>query len=97
MENKESIESNLKRYEATGDTIDKDFQMDDYGNFRIRVRDSNGNEHYSSWEGYHFIATLVVEDMTYAGVTEYHAGCLPANKVLLVVAVDSGIDFKTVQ
>lgn len=58
------------------------FQMDDYGNFRIKVIDSEGKCHYSYWGGYTCIVSLKIGDRVFIGVSQSHAGDIEPETVL---------------
>lgn len=64
----------LRLHEPMEDCVNEAFQMDDYGNFRIKVKDSKDKYHYSHWTGYTNITSIIVENKVFIGVSQYY-GC----------------------
>lgn len=73
----------LGEHVPTTETINRSFQEDSHGNFRIVVEGKS-----SEWEKYNEIAFLKVEDRTYIGVTDFYRDYLPKRCALKVEVVD---------
>ncbi len=72
-----------KKHIPCAETDGKAFQMDDYGNFRIVVHGFP-----SDWVSYRSIASLMLYDVQYIGVSAYYEGVLPHECVLEVKKTD---------
>ncbi len=72
-----------KKHVPCDETYGKAFQMDDYGNFRIVVHGFT-----SEWVSYESIASLMLYDVQYIGVSAYYEGVLPHECVLKVEKTD---------
>ncbi len=71
------------RYVPVKEDIDKAFQMDRFGNFRIVVGDKQ-----SKWVSYQEIAALNIEDDTYIGVSKFFEGIIPTESVFKIKEAD---------
>lgn len=87
MVTKTDDQMKLGEYVPTPETMDKSFQEDSYGNFRIFVEGK-----LSQWRKYNEIAFLKVEDRTYIGVTDFYRDFLPKGCALRVEVVDEDGD-----
>lgn len=61
------------------------FEMSPSGSFRIGVRDKHNNFEYSEWTPYKCIASVMVDGLTYIGVTQYYTGNIPVEQVVRIV------------
>lgn len=77
----------LKKFLPIPECVDESFQMDDYGNFRIAVNSAKGKI-YSNWTVYEGIAAVNVGTDSFIGVSNYHEGYLPTERILRVEEVD---------
>lgn len=74
----------LGYHTPTSESVNKPFQEDAHGNFRIVVK---GQE--SEWvDVYDGIATLTIDRAIYIGVSPYHSNNLPVRRALRVEEVD---------
>lgn len=87
LEERIEPEKELKRFVPTLETEGKDFQMDDFGNFRIVV-DTNKGKIMSDWALYQGITTIDTGTGLYIAVTDYFKGYLPTECVLKVTKLD---------
>jgi len=66
--------------------METEFEMDDEGDFRIRV-----DTMWSEWVSYRGIARLQIDGIDYFAVSDYHSGIFPIELVLKFTG--AGLDY----